>query len=68
VTADIGTVIEDEDNAPADSPGTEALPPADAQSADEGTFSEPDMETGTTRTPAAPPRRRNLASGLRSPR
>jgi WD40 repeat protein len=55
VTADIGGVIEDRDNAPADSPGTETPPPADALSADEGKFSEQGTKAGTPGALAAPP-------------
>jgi hypothetical protein len=55
VTADIGRLIEDEDHPPADSRGTEAPLPADAQIADEDTSSEPDVKTGRTGAPTAPP-------------
>jgi WD40 repeat protein len=55
VTADIGRLIEDEDRPPADSLSTEAPPPAEAQIAHEDTSSEPDMETGRTGAPTAPP-------------
>jgi WD40 repeat protein len=56
VTADIGTVIEEETDASADSPATEAPLPVGAQRVDEDRISRPAMETGTTSAPPTPSR------------